>query len=115
MEPDTTARLSTKTRLVRSDWLQVKGAPRPLPRDRTEISKSLPRGFSEGQLWYDYTIPIEGLRRAPSRRGAERVTSPVSRYSEVSFAGACSPYLQRLTSRVAYQYRLRPEEVPDLL
>lgn len=49
---------------------------------------------------------------------AERVTSPVSRYSEVSFAVSDwleSPYLQRLTSRVAYQYRLRPEEVPDLL
>jgi len=54
------ARLSTKTRqkVVRSDWLQVKGAPRPLPKTAPKFQKSLPRGFSEGQLWFDYVIPV---------------------------------------------------------
>jgi hypothetical protein len=52
-------RLSEKTqqRVVRSDWLQVAGAPQPSVGTEPPQPATLPAGFSEGSLWFDYILP----------------------------------------------------------
>jgi beta-lactamase superfamily II metal-dependent hydrolase len=48
----------TKKRIIRSDWLSVEGAPEPLP-DTVPLQPSkLPKGFTKGELWFDYVIEI---------------------------------------------------------
>jgi beta-lactamase superfamily II metal-dependent hydrolase len=54
-------RLSEKTRkrIVRSDWLPVTGAPKPLHRARSSsLPSKLPMGFTKGDFWFDYTIEL---------------------------------------------------------
>jgi beta-lactamase superfamily II metal-dependent hydrolase len=53
-------RLSEKTRkqIVRSDWLSVEGAPRPLADAQPPSPSMLPKGFSKGDVWFDYVITI---------------------------------------------------------
>jgi hypothetical protein len=48
----------TKKRIVRSDWLSVQGAPKPLPDAVPTVPSKLPKGFSKGDLWFDYNIEI---------------------------------------------------------
>ena len=48
----------TKKRIVRSDWLSVKGAPEPLPNAMPTLPSKLPDGFSKGDLWFDYVIEV---------------------------------------------------------
>ena len=50
----------TKKRIVRSDWLHVEGAPKPLPNSVPEMPSELPEGFKKGDYWFDYTIPVSG-------------------------------------------------------
>jgi ribonuclease BN (tRNA processing enzyme) len=54
------ARLNDKTRknIVRSDWLDVDGAPRPLPNAEPKSPTKLPRGFQRGDVWFDYVIEL---------------------------------------------------------
>jgi len=47
----------TQQRIVRSDWLQVDGAPTPSPETAPSKPKNLPEGFQQGRLWFDYLIP----------------------------------------------------------
>jgi beta-lactamase superfamily II metal-dependent hydrolase len=53
-------RLSEKTRkhIVRSDWLSVEGAPRPLADAKPPSPSNMPKGFSKGDLWFDYVIKL---------------------------------------------------------
>jgi beta-lactamase superfamily II metal-dependent hydrolase len=53
-------RLSEKTRkhIVRSDWLSVEGAPRPLADAKPPSPSNMPKGFSKGGLWFDYVIKL---------------------------------------------------------
>jgi hypothetical protein len=53
-------RLSEKTRkrIVRSDWLPVTGAPKPLHRATSSLPSKLPKGFTKGDFWFDYTIEL---------------------------------------------------------
>src|ERR1051325_2509882 len=46
----------TKKRIVRSDWLKLQGAPGPLAGAAPKLPSTLPKGFSQGALWYDYLI-----------------------------------------------------------
>jgi beta-lactamase superfamily II metal-dependent hydrolase len=48
----------TKKRIVRSDWLPIEGAPKPLPHSVPEMPSELPEGFKKGDLWFDYIIPV---------------------------------------------------------
>lgn len=48
----------TKKKIVRSDWLSVKGAPEPLPNTVPMRPSKLPEGFSKGDLWFDYIIEV---------------------------------------------------------
>jgi len=56
----------TKSRIVRSDWLPVEGAPKPLPNSVPEMPSELPAGFKKGDLWIDYFIPVsrDGTKNA---------------------------------------------------
>jgi hypothetical protein len=47
----------TGGRYLRSDSLEVKGAPKG-----PKLAK-LPAGFDEGPLWYDYNLPAKGRRK----------------------------------------------------
>jgi beta-lactamase superfamily II metal-dependent hydrolase len=51
-------RLNQKTvsRIVRSDWLTMPGAPKPLAGAVPALPSKLPKGFAKGPLWYDYLI-----------------------------------------------------------
>ena len=51
-------RLSEKTRqaIVRSDWLQVQGAPLPSAGTAPPEPTKPPAGFTEGPLWFDYVL-----------------------------------------------------------
>jgi hypothetical protein len=53
-------RLTDKTRnkVVRSDWLSVDGAPKPLPGTMPSMPSKLPKGFGKGSYWFDYTIDL---------------------------------------------------------
>jgi hypothetical protein len=53
-------RLSEKTRkrIVRSDWLPIKGAPKSLPLARSSSPSMLPKGFTKGDFWFDYTLEL---------------------------------------------------------
>lgn len=53
-------RLSEKTRkhIVRSDWLSVEGAPRPLAHAEPSSPSNMPKGFIKGDLWFDYVIKL---------------------------------------------------------
>lgn len=53
-------RLDVKTghRTVRSDWLAVAKAPVPASNTAPDEPSALPRGFSKGELWFDYILPI---------------------------------------------------------
>jgi hypothetical protein len=48
----------TGHRIVRSDWLDVKGGPAPLKGTAPDKPAALPSGFSQGALWYDYLLKI---------------------------------------------------------
>lgn len=48
----------TKKKIVRSDWLSVEGAPKPLPKTVPTLPSKLPEGFSKGDLWFDYVIKV---------------------------------------------------------
>jgi beta-lactamase superfamily II metal-dependent hydrolase len=48
----------TKKRIVRSDWLPVEGAPKPLAKAVPTMPSKLPEGFSRGDLWFDYVIKV---------------------------------------------------------
>ena len=50
------ARLNEKTRkrIVRSDWLSIKGIPRPKANSEPPSPSILPNGFRKGDLWIDY-------------------------------------------------------------
>jgi beta-lactamase superfamily II metal-dependent hydrolase len=48
----------TKKRIVRSDWLLVKGAPEPLADTMPTLPSDLPEGFSKGELCFDYLLGI---------------------------------------------------------
>jgi beta-lactamase superfamily II metal-dependent hydrolase len=52
------ARLNDKTRehIIRSDWLDIKGAPRPLTNAEPQYPSELPSGFHRGDIWFDYVI-----------------------------------------------------------
>lgn len=54
------ARLSEKTKqkIVRSDWLEIKGAPKPLKDTAPTMPSRLPEGFSKGDPWIDYLIRL---------------------------------------------------------
>ena len=54
------AKLSEKTgkKIVRSDWLSVEDAPKPLVGTEPPEPSKLPQGFSRGDLWFDYTIEL---------------------------------------------------------
>jgi beta-lactamase superfamily II metal-dependent hydrolase len=54
------AKLNEKTgkRIVRSDWLPIKGAPRPIENAEPPFPSKLPKGFSKGDLWFDYVINL---------------------------------------------------------
>lgn len=54
------ARLNEKTRkhIVRSDWLSIKGAPHPIAHSEPPSPSTLPKGFSKGDLWFDYVIKL---------------------------------------------------------
>ena len=47
----------TKQRIVRSDWLDIDGAPKPSPETAPAKPQKLPKGFQQGRLWFDYLIP----------------------------------------------------------
>jgi metallo-beta-lactamase superfamily protein len=47
----------TKQRTVRSDWIEVEGAPDPSPETAPPKPQNLPKGFRSGPLWIDYLIP----------------------------------------------------------
>lgn len=51
-------RLGEKTsrKIVRSDWLPVKGAPVPAKDSAPAEPVSLPNGFTKGPLWFDYVM-----------------------------------------------------------
>jgi hypothetical protein len=53
-------RLSDKTRkrIVRSDWLPIKGVPKSLPLARSSSPSTLPKGFTKGDFWFDYTLEL---------------------------------------------------------
>jgi beta-lactamase superfamily II metal-dependent hydrolase len=46
----------TKSRIVRSDWIEIKGAPAPSPKTAPPKPAALPSGFSQGDLWFDYVM-----------------------------------------------------------
>jgi beta-lactamase superfamily II metal-dependent hydrolase len=48
----------TKKRIIRSDWLSVEGAPEPLPDTAPLQPSKLPKGFTKGDVWFDYVIEI---------------------------------------------------------
>jgi hypothetical protein len=48
-----------KNRLVRSDWLKIRGAPGPLHDTAPPKPARLPDGFREGRFWYDYLIAVD--------------------------------------------------------
>lgn len=43
----------TKDRVVRSDSLKLKGAP------KGPVLKEMPKGFVQGDFWYDYLIKLK--------------------------------------------------------
>jgi len=55
------ARLAARTanRVVRSDWIDLDGAPGPAPNAAPPRPTSMPRGFHRGEFWVDLTIPLE--------------------------------------------------------
>lgn len=48
----------TAQKVVRSDWIDVAGAPAPLSGTAPDLPAALPEGFTQGDFWYDYEIPI---------------------------------------------------------
>ena len=58
--PPLMARLNEKTRkrIVRSDWLSIKGAPKPKANSEPPSPSTLPNGFRKGDLWIDYIIKL---------------------------------------------------------
>lgn len=48
----------TKSRIVRSDWVKIKGAPTPSPDSAPQEPSSLPQGFEGGDFWLDYSIKV---------------------------------------------------------
>ncbi len=46
----------TKEKVVRSDWLPWNGAPLPDPKSAPAHPAKLPSGFTQGDLWFDYTM-----------------------------------------------------------
>jgi beta-lactamase superfamily II metal-dependent hydrolase len=48
----------TKKKIVRSDWLPIKGAPKPITDSKPPSPTTMPKGFRRGDLWFDYTIKL---------------------------------------------------------
>lgn len=48
----------SKKRVVRSDWIDVDGAPKPLQNSSPAKPNKLPTGFTKGTFWYDLEIPV---------------------------------------------------------
>lgn len=48
----------TKKRMVRSDWIQLAGAPDPFPDSIPVKPKKNPKGFKQSGFWYDYEIEV---------------------------------------------------------
>jgi beta-lactamase superfamily II metal-dependent hydrolase len=48
----------SKKRVVRSDWIDIKGAPPPSEGSAPSRPTNLPSGFRQGAFWYDLEIPI---------------------------------------------------------
>ena len=53
-------RLDEKTnkKIVRSDWLPIDGAPKPIRHSKPPSPTTMPKGFRKGDLWFDYTIKL---------------------------------------------------------
>ncbi|MDV3243876.1 MAG: MBL fold metallo-hydrolase [Nitrososphaerales archaeon] len=54
------ARISTKSKskIVRSDWVKINDAPKPLAGTAPAMPSTLPNGFSKGDFWFDYLIQV---------------------------------------------------------
>jgi beta-lactamase superfamily II metal-dependent hydrolase len=54
------ARVNEKTRkrIVRSDWLSINGAPRPMAGAQPPTPSTIPKEFQKGDLWFDYVIKL---------------------------------------------------------
>lgn len=48
----------TRQRIVRSDWIDLPNAPKPLAGTMPPIPLILPKEFKKGDFWYDYEIEI---------------------------------------------------------
>lgn len=48
----------TEQKVVRSDWIPIKNAPNPLANAVPPKPAKLPKGFKEGDFWYDYEIQL---------------------------------------------------------
>jgi beta-lactamase superfamily II metal-dependent hydrolase len=48
----------TGPRIVRSDWIKVDGAPKPLTGAVPKQPTAFPKGFHSGQFWVDYLTSI---------------------------------------------------------
>lgn len=48
----------TKQKIVRSDWIEVDGAPKPSKDSTPANPPKDPEGFTKGDFWYDYKIAI---------------------------------------------------------
>jgi hypothetical protein len=48
----------TKQKIVRSDWIDIASAPKPLKGAAPAKPANLPEGFTQGDFWYDYEIPV---------------------------------------------------------
>jgi beta-lactamase superfamily II metal-dependent hydrolase len=58
--PPLMARVNEKTRkkIVRSDWLSIEGAPRPMADAEPPTPSTFPKEFQKGDLWFDYVIKL---------------------------------------------------------
>lgn len=54
------ARIDAKSssKVVRSDWVEISNAPKPLAGTAPPVPSTLPDGFSKGELWLDYLIQV---------------------------------------------------------
>ncbi len=46
----------TKKQVVRSDWIKLDNAPEPLKNTSPPMPGKIPKGFKQGDFWYDYII-----------------------------------------------------------
>ena len=58
--PPLMARVNEKTRkrIVRSDWLSIDDAPRPMADAEPPTPSTFPKEFQKGDLWFDYVIKL---------------------------------------------------------